>query len=158
MNGKFQWKKLLIALAVPLAVGTLASLITGETVLDYAAVQKPPLSPPGWVFPIVWSVLYALMGLASWLVWVSDASRQRVRSALILYGLQLAVNFFWPIIFFALKLYFAAFLWLLLLWVLVAACTLRFIYIRKGAGIIMLPYLLWLGFAAYLNMGVYLLN
>ncbi len=158
MKEKFYWKSLLVCVAVPLAVGTLASTITGESVLDYAYMQKPPLSPPGWLFPVVWTILYTFMGLASWLVWTSDASRPRKKRALTLYALQLAVNFFWPLIFFKGQLYLAAFFWLLLLLLLAAACTVRFCCIRKPAAYLLLPYLLWLVFAAYLNLGVFLLN
>lgn len=158
MKGKFYWKSLLVCIAVPLAVGTLASLITGDAVLDYALMQKPPLSPPGWIFPLVWTILYALMGLASWLVWTSDASRPRKRRALTLYALQLIVNFCWPLLFFIGQLYLAAFFWLLLLLLLAAACAVRFYCIRRKAAYLLLPYLLWLAFAAYLNLGVYILN
>lgn len=158
MKGKFYWKSLLVCLALPLAVGTLASLMVGEAVLGYALMRKPPLSPPGWVFPLVWSLLYTLMGLASWLVWTAEASLPRKRRALTLYALQLAVNFFWPLIFFKSRLYLAAFFWLILLLLLAGACTVRFFCIRKSSAHLLLPYLLWLAFAAYLNMGVYLLN
>ena len=158
MNGRYQWKLLFISLLLPLAVGALASAITGDSVLDYALMRKPPLSPPGWIFPLVWTLLYCLMGLASWLMWTSDASYPRKKRALRSYILQLAVNFFWPLIFFKARLYLAAFLWLLLLWLLAAACTLRFFCIKKTAGYTMLPYMLWLSFATYLNLGVYLLN
>lgn len=157
-KGKFRWKPLIIALALPLGVGTLSSLIVGDRVLDYAGMQKPPLSPPGWVFPAVWTVLYALMGLASWLVYCSEASEPRKLRALKLYLWQLGVNFLWPIVFFGAGMYLASFLLLLLLLLLVAACTLCFYCVEERAGRLMLPYLVWLIFAAYLNLGVYLLN
>lgn len=158
MKGKFYWKSLLVCTALPLAVGTLASLITGDAVLDYALMQKPPFSPPGWIFPVVWSILYALMGVASWLIWTSEASLPRKRRALSLYAAQLTVNFFWPLIFFNLQLYLAAFFWLLLLLILSAACTVRFYCMEKAAGYLLMPYILWMSFAAYLNLGVYILN
>lgn len=158
MKEKFYWKSLLVCLAVPLAVGTLASVITGEAVLDYAYMKKPPFSPPGWIFPVVWTILYTLMGFASWLVWTDQASPPRKKRALVLYALQLAVNFFWPLIFFNGQLYLAAFFWLILLWLLASACTVRFYCIRRSSAYLLLPYLLWLSFAAYLNLGVYLLN
>jgi len=157
-KGKFRWKPLIIALALPLGAGTLSSVIVGDRVLVYASMNKPPLSPPGWVFPAVWTVLYALMGLASWLVYCSGASEPRKRRALRLYLWQLGLNFLWPIVFFGAGMYLAAFFLLLLLLLLVAVCTLRFYCIDERAGRLMFPYSVWLVFAAYLNLGVYLLN
>lgn len=158
MKEKFYWRSLLAAVALPLAVGTLSSILVGDAVLEYAGMNKPPLSPPGWIFPAVWTLLYALMGFASWLVYISEASQPRKKRALILYALQLAVNFIWPLIFFKAMWYLVAFFWLLLLWLLVIACTVRFYCIRRSAAWLLLPYILWLSFAAYLNLGVYLLN
>lgn len=158
MKEKLYWRSLLAAVALPLAVGTLSSILVGDAVLEYAGMNKPPLSPPGWIFPAVWTLLYALMGFASWLVYISEASQPRKKRALGLYALQLAVNFVWPLIFFKAMWYLAAFFWLLLLWLLVIACTVRFYCIRRAAAWMLLPYVLWLSFAAYLNLGVYLLN
>lgn len=158
MKEKLYWRSLLAAVALPLAVGTLSSILVGDAVLEYAGMNKPPLSPPGWIFPAVWTLLYALMGFASWLVYISEASQPRKKRALGLYALQLAVNFGWPLIFFKAMWYLAAFFWLLLLWLLVIACTVRFYCIRRSAAWMLLPYVLWLSFAAYLNLGVYLLN
>ena len=112
-SGKIKWKQLVICLAIPLAVGGLAALLTRGGMEDYGEIYKPLLSPPGWVFPVVWSILYAMMGLASYLI--------------VLFGLALV-------------------------------CALRFGYIDARAGRLMAPYLVWLFFAAYLNLGVYLLN
>ena len=92
------WKKLLICLTVPLAVGGLAALLSGG-MSDYRELQQPPLSPPGWVFPIVWSVLYLLMGYASYRILTSDADPAVIRRALTFYGVQLILNFLWPILF-----------------------------------------------------------
>ena len=116
------------------------------------------MSPPGWVFPVAWTVLYILMGLASYLVALSPASRDRRERALSIYALQLAVNFAWPVIFFKLSAYGAAFFWLLLLLALVLFTQLLFRHISSTAGKLLLPYLLWLLFALYLNLGVWLLN
>ena len=98
------------------------------------------------------------MGAASYLVWVSGVSDKRRDRALTVYGLSLAANFLWPIVFFTMRFYLTAFLLLLLLWILVAAAALLFSCIDKRAGRLMIPYLLWLTFAAYLNLGVWLLN
>ena len=158
MKNKLKIVPLLIALALPLAVGGLSALLTGTSMMMYDSFVKPPLSPPGWVFPVVWTVLYVLMGLASYLVYSSGASPVRIQRALSFYAVQLALNFFWPLIFFRLQMYLTAFLWLAALWVLVLICTLLFWYIRKPAGQLFLPYLVWCSFALYLNLFVYLLN
>ncbi len=153
-----QWKKLLICLGIPLGVGGLSALLTAGAMEDFAALKQPPLSPPGWLFPVVWTVLFLLMGLASYLVVTSDGSHRLINRALSVYGAQLAVNFFWSILFFNLKAYLLAFLWLLLLWVLIAVTLRRFGLLRPAAGWLLVPYLAWVTFAGYLNLGIYLLN
>ena len=121
---KIQWKKLILCLAVPLAVGGLSALITGNSMQMFETLRKPPLSPPGWLFPVVWTILYILMGIASYLV-LTSAKPNRSRSALLVYGVQLFFNFFWPILFFSLKLYLSAFFWLVLLWLLICFIKLQ---------------------------------
>ena len=152
---KPDWKKLLICLAIPLAVGGLAALLTGGGMGEYANFNQPPLSPPGWLFPVVWSILYLLMGYASYRVLTSGQPAQK---PLKLYGAQLAVNFLWPLIFFGLQWYWAAFFVLLALWVLIFLTWREFSKADEIAGNLLLPYLLWVTFAAYLNFGVALLN
>lgn len=158
MKVKQKWKLLILCIAIPLAVGGLSALLTGGGMKDFEMLNKPPLSPPGWLFPVVWTILYTLMGLASYLVLTSGKDRREVRGALVWYGAQLAANFLWPILFFNLSWYLVALLWLLLLWVLVLVTTVKFSRISSRAGDLMLPYLLWLTFAAYLNYGIYRLN
>lgn len=151
-------KALIIGLLIPLAVGGLAAWLTMDSMAQFAALAQPPLSPPGWVFPVVWTVLYLLMGWASFLVWKSDAPQAEKKRALTLYGVQLAVNFAWPLLFFRAGLYGFALLWLVILLVLVAETMLAFGRIDRRAAWLLAPYFLWLLFAAYLNAGVWLLN
>ncbi len=154
---KIDWKKLIVCLAIPLAVGGLATLLSGG--MDtYAAMDKPPLSPPGWVFPVVWTVLYLLMGYASYLVVTAEAPAAHKRKALTLYGLQLLANFIWPLLFFGAGLPLTALLWLIVLWVLIFLTIRAFSDISERAGDLLIPYILWVTFAAYLNLGIYLLN
>ena len=154
---KPDWKKLLISLAIPLGVGGLAALLSGS--MDtYNSLKQPPLSPPGWIFPIVWTILYLLMGYASYRVATSDAPRDERKTALTFYGLQLFFNFLWPIVFFRLQWYWAAFILLLVLWVLIYITMYRFEAIDETAENLLIPYLLWVTFAGYLNLGVALLN
>lgn len=154
---KIDWKKLLIALAIPLAVGGLSALVSGG-MSDYAQLNQPPLSPPGWVFPVVWTALYLLMGYASYRIYTSDASQEQKKRALLLYGAQLVLNFLWSPIFFGLQWRLVAFMVLIGLWVLVALTLREFSKIDETAGDLLLPYILWITFAAYLNLGAYLLN
>ncbi len=158
MERKIKWKLFIPALLLPLAAGGLAALLTGGAMDSYSQVQRPPLSPPGWVFPVVWSILYLLMGLASYLVLTAPVSGERKERALSFYALQLAVSFAWPVIFFKLSAYGWAFFWLLLLLLLALAAQLLFKHISAAAGKLLLPYLLWLFFALYLNLGVWILN
>ena len=158
MKSEIKWRLLIPSVLLPLAVGGLAALLTESAMESYSLVETPPLSPPGWIFPVAWTVLYILMGLASYKVAVSPASKDRRERALSIYALQLAVNFAWPVIFFKLSAYGAAFFWLLFLLALVLFTQLLFRHISRAAGKLLLPYLLWLLFALYLNLGVWLLN
>lgn len=154
---KKKWH-LLACIAIPLAVGGLAALISGGGMQTFAQLNQPPLSPPGWLFPVVWTGLYVLMGLGSWLVLYSCGAREAIRRALALYAIQLAINFFWPIFFFRWSLYLFSFFWLALLFVLVALTAWAFYHLRRNAGWCLAPYLVWIAFAGYLNWGIYLLN
>ena len=158
MEKKIKWGSLLLCVGAALAAGALGAWLGGDFSGSYGQMYKPLLSPPGWGFPAVWTLLYVLMGLACYQVRQSDASEPRKKRALILYAVQLGMNALWPLLFFRLGAYLAAFIWLLLLLAAAWACALAFRYIRKSAGDLLTPYLIWLAFAAYLNLGVYLLN
>lgn len=153
-------KRLLLiqCILVPLLVGVVASLITRGGTVQYESFVKPPLSPPAWLFPIVWTILYILMGISSYLILTSNASKEQKDGAMMLYWYQLAVNFLWPTFFFNFEWYFFSLLWLLLLWVLVLLMILAFYKIDKRAAWLNVPYLIWLTFAAYLNAMVWWLN
>lgn len=153
---KIQWKPFLLQLAIPLAVGGVSGFLIKDSMERYEALAKPPLSPPPVVFPIVWTLLFLCMGVAAYLIAISGSPDRK--QALILYGAQLAVNFFWPLIFFNLGFYLTAFFWLLLLLALVLLTAQSFGRICSLAAWLLLPYILWLVFAAYLNFGIFLLN
>ena len=155
---KFNPKLLILCLVIPLAVGGIAALLTGSGMDAFETLNQPPLSPPGWLFPVVWTILYILMGIASYLVLTSGKSQESIRRALVLYGIQLALNFLWPVFFFSLSAYLYAFIWLLALWLLILATTVSFYRISDIAGYLMIPYLIWVTFAGYLNLGIFLLN
>lgn len=148
----------IIGLALPLTVGGLAGWLTMGSMATYGALVQPPLAPPPLVFPVVWTVLYLMMGIASVLVWKADAPQTQKKQALQWYGAQLAVNFVWPLLFFNAGLYGIAFMWLVLLLALVVETVIAFRAISPVAAALMVPYLLWLLFAAYLNATIWLLN
>lgn len=140
------------------AVGILAGLLTQHSIPLYAEeLIRPPLSPPGAVFPIVWTVLYALMGIGAARIELSEPSASRTR-ALRLFLLQLAVNFLWSLVFFNVGAYGVAFFVLAVLWVLVFGMLRAFYPVDRTAALLQLPYLLWVTFAGYLNLGIWLLN
>ena len=149
-------KRLLIALAVPLAVGGLSAFASGSFSEQYAVVNKPPLSPPGWIFPVVWTLLYLAMGYASYLV--MTVGGRDAKDALTVYYVQLGLNFLWPILFFRFRLYTFAIFELILLIAAVTVMVIRFSHVDERAGYLTLPYLIWLCFALYLNIGVAVLN
>lgn len=158
MTKRPEWKKLIVSILIPLAVGGAAALIANGSFKDFEALNKPSLAPPAWAFPAAWTLLYILMGIAAYLVYCSEKYPGRIERALTFYAVQLFMNFCWTLIFFNLKLYLAAFIWLVLLWGTIAGTALLFRFISKPAGWLMLPYLAWVTFAGYLNLGVYILN
>lgn len=155
---KIDLKKLLVALAVPLAVGGLSALLSNVATERFDSLEKPPLAPPSWVFPVVWTVLFVLMGIASYLVAVEKAEEKQKKAALTVYGIQLAFNFAWTLIFFNAGAYLFAFVWLIILWLLIITTVYLFSKIRFAAGLLLIPYVLWVAFAGYLNFSIYLLN
>ena len=139
-------------------VGAAAGLLSRKGIELYrTAVIKPAFSPPAILFPVVWTILYLLMGVAAARISLHGSGNRRSK-ALRLYLAQLGVNFLWPLIFFDLQAFGPAFLWLVLLWGLIVFMLLSFRDIDRTAAILLLPYLLWVGFAGYLNFGVWLLN
>ncbi len=155
---KIQWKPLLTALAVPLAVGGVSAWVTMDAMRNFSDLNQPPLSPPSWLFPVVWTVLFVLMGVASYLVYTAGGTRDGKGKAFAVYGVQLAVNFLWTIFFFNLGWYLFSFFWLLFLWLLILETIAMFRKFSHAAGMLLFPYLAWVTFAGYLNFGIYLLN
>ena len=155
---KHSWKTYALWILFTEAVGALSGWLSREgTELYRTAIEKPPLSPPGAVFPVVWTILFALMGIGAARIYLAPASNARSQS-LLLFFVQLAFNFFWSIIFFNFGSYGAAFFWLLALWILILWMIVSFYQVDRLAALLQIPYLLWVTFAAYLNLGVWLLN
>ena len=157
-NAKSQWKTYLFWVALAEGIGLLAGVLTREATALYSRMTvKPPLSPPAWIFPVVWTVLYALMGISAARVSLKQESRARSRG-LNIFVAQLIVNFFWSLIFFNARAYGFALVWLMLLWTLIVWMIYAFGKVDRRAALLQIPYLLWVTFAAYLNYGVWKLN
>lgn len=151
-------KRCAVWILVTEAAGFLSGFLNREGTRLYAQIiEKPPLSPPAWVFPVAWALLYALMGAAAARIANLSPSRER-SAALRLYGVQLAFNFLWSFLFFGLRAYGFAFFWLAALFALIVWTTLTFRELDRPAGYLLLPYLVWVAFAGYLNAGVWMLN
>jgi tryptophan-rich sensory protein len=158
MMQKTNWKIYIFWIGLSEAVGLLSGLLSRSATQSFGQnVQQPPLSPPAILFPIVWTILYALMGIGAARVSLTAQSVERSRG-LNLFITQLVVNFFWSLIFFNAKAYGFAFLWLILLWILVLWMISVFRKTDPLAAYLQIPYLIWLTFAAYLNYGVWMLN
>ena len=160
MNGlsKQTWKIYGLFIAGTELVGALSGFLTRTgTKLYQAKVVKPPLNPPAVVFPVVWGILYALMGIGAARVWMSPPSKART-NGLQVFGIQLAANFLWSIVFFNLQAYGFAFLWLAGLWFLILIMILQFYRVDKKAAWMQIPYIIWVTFAGYLNYMVWMLN
>ena len=152
-------KTFVIAIAIPLAVGALSALLTGDNTSLYSEINSPSFAPPAILFPIVWSVLYVLMGVSSALVYINgEKSPTEARRGLGFYALSLGVNFLWSIIFFNLRLFLFAFFWLVLLLYLIIRTVICYFKVSKIAAFLQIPYILWVAFAGVLNMAIYLLN
>ena len=145
-----------VSIVAALAVGGLSALLTGDSMEQYGAYLLPPLAPPGWLFPVVWTVLFILMGVSSAMVYLSSDDCRR--DALLIYAFQLFLNLGWSVLFFSFGLLLAAFVWLLVLAAVIVVMVAMFFAIRPAAGILQIPYFLWVLFAGYLNLAIFLLN
>ena len=156
---QIRWKPLLICLLIStVLVGGLSALLTMGSMQVYQDLVKPLLSPPGWLFPVVWTILFLLMGVASYLIYVSDAAPQEKYRALFLYGVQLILNFTWSIVFFRLQQYWLSVAVLAVLLVFILLCIWVFSKISRAAAWLLVPYALWVAFAGYLDLFIALNN
>ena len=153
---KKRWKSLALFLAVPLAVGGLTALLTRKSMDVYKIIKLPPLAPPGWLFPVVWVILYSIMGYSSWLCRFAPPKKRT--PAFLLYAAQLALNFVWPLVFFNGQAWFLALVILAALLGTVLVMVAVFSSINKKAALLQIPYCLWLSFALYLNFMIWLRN
>ena len=148
-----------IAIAIPLAIGGLSALLTRGNMQIYSEVQTPPLSPPSILFPIVWTILYILMGVSSAIIWANrEKNADAAQSGLAAYALSLAFNFAWSILFFNFRCFGFSLVWLIALWILILVTILQYRKLSPPAAYLQIPYALWVAFAGYLNAGIWWLN
>lgn len=155
--------QIILCILVPLGGGILVSLFTMNAMTQFSALEQPPLAPPAWLFPVAWTILYTIMGIASYLIYRAwqkgkKSEKKCAYVALILYGVQLVFNFIWTPIFFNANLYWLAFAVLMIMWILEIILIIKAFKLSRAAFWCLLPYLLWTTFAAYLNISIAILN
>jgi len=155
---KKHWKTYLISVLIPLGVGGLSALLTRGNMDIYKQVATPPLSPPSWLFPVVWTLLYILMGISSAQVYLDRTDNRSRHHGLLSYGVSLFMNFLWSIIFFNMRSFLFAFVWLLGMLLFILRTVYYYSKVDKSAAKLQIPYIIWVSFAGYLTLGVYLLN
>ncbi len=154
--------RLMVSLAIPLSIGGLAALIAGDAMATFGKFNQPPLAPPAWLFPVAWTILYILMGVACFLVWVHKIDKTVTSKAktffFVVYGVQLVFNFFWSIFFFNFGWHLFAFIWLIALWMMILVMVIWGMKKYSAVMWVLIPYLLWVTFAGYLNIMIAILN
>ena len=151
--------KLVVSILVCQGAGAVGSLFTSPAISGwYATLQKPSFNPPNWVFAPVWTTLFLLMGIALYLVWISGAESKKKRTAILIFAVQLILNIFWSVLFFGLQSPLYAFIEIIILWLAILITIISFYKISKPAAYLLLPYILWVSFAAVLNFSILILN
>ena len=158
VNNKFEFVPFIVSILISLGGGLLIGYFIKDSLKTYTSLTKPAFSPPGWVFGVVWPILYILIGIALYRVYLTLKYRNRSYGVLVLYIAQLLLNFSWPIVFFTLRLYGISALIIIILIVLIILCIIKFIKVDKVSSILLVPYLLWCIYASYLNVMVWILN
>ena len=151
--------KLIISILICQLAGFIGSIFTSSTVSNwYLTLSKPSFNPPSWVFSPVWITLFLLMGISLYLVWIKDINKKIVRIALTFFGIQLILNILWSVFFFGLKSPLLAFIEIIILWIFILITIIKFYRVSKTAAYLLIPYILWVGFAAVLNLLIVLIN
>lgn len=157
VDGKVNIGNLIISILLSEGVGFIAGIFNQEN-MKYIDIKKPFFSPPAYVFPIVWVILYFLMAVAAYRIWMLKGENVNIKKAIGLYLFQLALNFLWPFLFFKFSLYGLAFVEIIILFIFIFLTTIKFSKLDKKAGYLMVPYLIWVGFAAVLNLYIWYMN
>jgi tryptophan-rich sensory protein len=147
------------SILIPLVIGYLGAIVTLPQISTwYSTLSKPWWSPPNWLFGPIWTTLYLLMGIALFLVWREGVHRRDVKFAILIFGVQLVINLLWSVVFFSFHALFGSFVIVMFLWLAILANIIAFVIISKWAGLLLVPYIIWVSIASYLNYSVYLLN
>jgi translocator protein len=158
MNSRIKILPLIVSILLPLVIGGLSGIVTSANIPTwYASINKPWFNPPNWIFGPVWTTLYILMGIASYIIYTSEISYHRMRS-LLFYTIQLCLNFAWSFIFFGLKNPGIALIEIIFMWIFIYLTILQFGKISSIASWLMVPYITWVSFASILNFYIYILN
>ena len=153
------YKKLIASILICLMAGFIGSFFTSPAIPNwYQGIEKPSFNPPSWVFAPVWTSLYILMGIALYLIWVKGLEKKENKIAIGVFGIQLVLNSLWSILFFGLQNPFFAFIEIIILWTAILASILLFYRIDKRAAYLLIPYILWVSFASFLNYTIWTLN
>ena len=151
--------KLIVSLVICQCAGLIGSIFTTAAIPTwYATLEKPPFTPPNWLFAPAWATLYVLMGIAAFLVWRKGLNHEGAKLALMIFLIQLVLNALWSVVFFGLESPLAGIIVILMLWVAILFTILNFFRLSMVAGLLLLPYILWVSFAAILNISIWLLN
>ena len=158
MFNSINLKKLITSILIPLIVGILSAVITNGSMDVYGMIKTPPLAPPSILFPIVWTILFVLMGISLYIIRMQRCDEKTKKEAYFIFGAQLLFNFLWSIFFFVVQAYTFSAIWLVLMIVLIISMIVKFLKINQIAGYIQIPYLIWCIFALYLNIAIAILN
>ncbi len=154
-----EFLRLIVAVVVSLSAGIIGSIFTSPAIPGwYAALQKPVLNPPGWVFAPVWTILYILMGISLFLIWREGVKKKEIKTAIIIFFVQLFLNASWSFVFFGMKNPGWALVNIISLWLIIITMTILFHKINKKAAYLLIPYIIWISFASYLNYAIWILN
>ena len=147
------------SILIPLLVGYIGAIVTLSQISTwYSTLAKPWWSPPNWLFGPIWTTLYVLMGIGLFLVWREGIHRRDVRFAILIFAVQLVLSLLWSVVFFSFHALFGSFIIVMFLWLAILANIIAFLIISKWAGLLLVPYIIWVSIASYLNYSVYLLN
>jgi len=151
--------KFIVSILICQIAGGIGSLFTSPAISTwYAALQKPSFNPPNWLFAPVWTILFLLMGISLYLIWIRGFKNKETKIALFIFAVQLILNTLWSILFFGLKFPLYAFIEIIILWLAISLTIISFYKISKTAAYLLLPYILWVSFASYLNYSIWMLN
>jgi len=151
--------KLILSIVICQAAGLIGTVFTLDSIPTwYAALNKPSFNPPNWLFGPVWTILYLMMGISLFIIWKEDLKNKVVKSAFTVFMIQLFLNTIWSIVFFGMQSLAGGLIIIVLLWIMILITILKFMKISRVAGILLIPYLLWVSFATFLNFSIFKLN